>query len=408
MSDTQAIRQNIDSGLYNGGVAQEDTCFTLTGGQQTAVELISRWYAARHTGPLWRRYFVLAGPAGSGKSSVIKYIISNLGLRDHEVLTCAYTGKAALNLLRKGNPGSCTLHHALYNAEYDKARREWRFTPKSRLDYRLVIVDEASMVPEGMFDQLMAYNVPTVFIGDHCQLPPVDSDFNLMLRPDFTITEIVRQAAESPIIRASQLAIKGRPIPFCDFDGFRKIRAADMTEADLLWAEQIVVGTNRLKDAFNAEARRARDFTGAIPHPGERMVVLKNSSTHNVFNGQIIFLTAESYRIHTASFAYASNFVDELERENAVYALAAGRAAVQGRAFDYRLMDARHETDLARLTRFVYLDYGYAISCHRAQGSGWDRVLVVDDGFGFDEDTKRRWLYTAITRAKKEILIVKM
>lgn len=402
------VRQNIDSGLYNGGVAQEDTCFTLTAAQQTAVELVGRWYAARNTGPLWPRQFVLAGPAGSGKSSVIKYIISHLGLRERDVLTCAYTGKAALNLLRKGCPNSCTLHHAIYNAEYNRATREWTFTPKHRLDFRLVIVDEASMLPEGMYKQLMGYNIPVLYIGDHCQLPPVDSAFNLMLSPDFTITEIVRQAAESPIIRASQLAIKGKPIPYCAFDCFRKIRASQLNEEDMVWPDQIVVGTNRLKDFFNAEARRARGFGGAIPECDERMVVLKNSNKHNVFNGQIVFLTQPSSRVRSASFAYSSSFVDELERDNAVYALAAGRNAVAGRPFDYRLLSPQMEDDIARLTRFVYLDYGYAISCHRAQGSGWDKVLVVDSGFGRDADTRRRWLYTAITRAKKEIVIVTM
>ena len=51
--------------------------------------------------------------------------------------------------------------------------------------------------------------------------------------------------------------------------------------------------------------------------------------------------------------------------------------------------------------------YAYAITTHKAQGSEWDKVLVVEERFPFDEEEHRRWLYTAITRAKEKLVIVR-
>ena len=51
--------------------------------------------------------------------------------------------------------------------------------------------------------------------------------------------------------------------------------------------------------------------------------------------------------------------------------------------------------------------YGYAITCHKAQGSEWQKLLVFEEKFPFDKEEHRRWLYTAITRASEKLVIVK-
>ena len=51
--------------------------------------------------------------------------------------------------------------------------------------------------------------------------------------------------------------------------------------------------------------------------------------------------------------------------------------------------------------------YAYAITCHKAQGSEWDKVLVFEEGFPFNVEEHKRWLYTAATRAKEKLVIVR-
>ena len=52
-------------------------------------------------------------------------------------------------------------------------------------------------------------------------------------------------------------------------------------------------------------------------------------------------------------------------------------------------------------------DYGYALTCHKSQGSQWDDVLIFDESGIFRSD-RFRWLYTAITRAAEKVSVVKM
>ena len=50
--------------------------------------------------------------------------------------------------------------------------------------------------------------------------------------------------------------------------------------------------------------------------------------------------------------------------------------------------------------------WGYAITCHKAQGSQWENVIVYDDGLGRTAEDRARWLYTAITRAEQGLVIL--
>lgn len=388
----------VENVLYKEGIAQENYDFELTADQKMAIQVVRNWYFGKGSSPIWKRYLVLSGAAGTGKTSLIQYIIKNLGLPEEDVLCCAFTGKASLNLQRKGNL-SATLHSSIYDCARGKYG-EPVFTLKDSLMYRLIIVDEASMLSEDIFTDILSFQIPTIFIGDHCQLPPVKDDFNIMKKPDFTLTTIMRQAAESPIIRASQMAIKGDPIPFCNIPHFRKIHKADLEDSDLLWANQIIVGTNATRRTMNQISREIRNIHSDHPIQGERMIVLKNNSKLKIMNGQIVYLT--SYPTYEPrSKVYSVDWIDELELLDPLIA-----ATSRDKCFKFKLKDPYTEPPNTDLFRYAYLDYGYAISCHKGQGSGWEKVVVFDEGFGFDWDTKRRWLYTAITRAKKDLLIV--
>jgi exodeoxyribonuclease-5 len=51
--------------------------------------------------------------------------------------------------------------------------------------------------------------------------------------------------------------------------------------------------------------------------------------------------------------------------------------------------------------------YAYAITCHKAQGSEWNKVLIFEEGFPFETEEHKRWLYTAVTRAAEKVVIVR-
>ncbi|QQR51863.1 AAA family ATPase [bacterium] len=155
--------------------------------QAAAIQQIGTWYRG-NTSP----FLTLGGYAGTGKTTLIGYLRQALGDLDEsaKVGFCAYTGKAARVLAAKLRDTSAvrrgdsvgTLHSLIYDAE-DAGGGTVRWVRKDKLDRNLIIVDEASMVDESIWNDLLAFGIPVLAVGDHGQLPPVGSSFNLMAAP---------------------------------------------------------------------------------------------------------------------------------------------------------------------------------------------------------------------------------
>ena len=153
------------------------------------------------------KYTVIGGFAGTGKSTLVKFIISalcNEGVDERDVCYATFTGKAAQVLLKKGNKNVSTLHKLLYDS-FPQITGGFIRKPKTEIDYKIVVVDEVSMAPKTLMDLLFRHRVHVICLGDPFQLPPVDKDQDnhLLDNPHIFLDEIMRQAAESEIIRLS-------------------------------------------------------------------------------------------------------------------------------------------------------------------------------------------------------------
>ena len=115
----------------------------------------------------------------------------------------AYTGKAAEVLRKKGCPNATTAHKLIYET-FPLSNGKFLHRPKISLgDYKVIVVDEISMLPKDMWQQLLSYRVFIIACGDPFQIPPISSDDdNLVLKnPHVFLDEIMRQAEDSEIIR---------------------------------------------------------------------------------------------------------------------------------------------------------------------------------------------------------------
>ena len=102
---------------------------------------------------------------GSGKSTLVRFIIEALGVNEDEVAYCTFTGKAAEVLRKKGNPNSITLHKLLYENFPNSDGTFSRF-PKKSLEQKVIVADECSMIPNDMIKLLLSYDVFCLFLGD--------------------------------------------------------------------------------------------------------------------------------------------------------------------------------------------------------------------------------------------------
>ena len=371
-----------------------------------------------------KKYTVIAGYAGTGKSTLVKFIIEALDVEKSKVCYATFTGKAAEVLRKKGNDNACTLHRLLYDHVPRPGGGFFR-KPKARLDYDIVVIDEVSMAPKQMMDLLFTHNVYVICLGDPFQIPPIntDEDNHLLDNPHIFLDEIMRQAAESEIIRLSMDIREGRPIQLYNGTNVRVISRKDFTENILVWADEVLVATNKAREQYNKQIRRILG-RGPMPEDGDKIVCLRNywddlsEGGDALVNGTIGTLhLPEDHEIKFPPYARTS--VDK------VTALQADLITEDGDIFpmvdfDKNMiltgepcLDWRDSYALGKLRAKIgdivprQCAYGYAITGHKAQGSEWNKVLVVEESFPFSKEDHARWLYTCVTRAADKLVLVR-
>lgn len=377
----------------------------LTQEQENAIKTFKEWFNSNKRG-----YFSLLGCAGTGKSSLIPYLIDSLKLKSYQVAVCSYTGKAALVLKRKGIKDAKTIHQTIYDVKILKVPPPENikiiFNRKTSLrPAKLIIVDEASMIDEEMHNDLMKFNIPVLYIGDPYQLPPIKGNWNVMQHCDFQLTEILRQAKESPIIQIADMIRNKKTIPYQNGEFFSKIYLEDFDNSMFKDYNQIAVGTNAQREAINKIYREEfLNITAQYPTSNEKLVVLKNNYYHGLYNGQCLLLgsNASTTKIMGREYFHLE-YIDEVEYNDVVL-------SIQSEGFrlaPFALGVPQEDFSKHRSAEVVFADYGYALTVHKMQGSQWDSVMVFDSGFGvWDKELRSRWLYTAVTRAKEKLLIV--
>ncbi|MBB3017607.1 exodeoxyribonuclease-5 [Microvirga lupini] len=364
--------------------------------QEAAIRAVRQWLAT--PGP---QVFRLFGYAGSGKTTLAKEMA---GAVRGTVLYGAFTGKAALVLRQKGCVGASTIHSMIYKPFEDPVTglTEFKLNPDSPVAHAaLVIIDEVSMVGEELARDLLSYGTKVLVLGDPAQLPPVKGEgFFINSRPDVMLTEVHRQAAENPIIRMSMDVREGRRLQLGTYGESLVVARSSLDKHKLremvLASDQLLCGLNKSRQTFNARIREIKELAGArapfLPVVGDRLVCLKNNQELGLLNGGLWEVLAED--VFNGKVEMSVQSLDEPE-------LSPARVKVPAEFFNgtEKTLDWR---DLKRADQFTY---GYALTCHKAQGSQWSHPLVFDESSVFREDAGK-WLYTAITRAADRVTVV--
>ncbi len=379
----------------------------LSKDQQEAHDAVIAWW--KNGGPLK----TLGGYAGVGKTTTVARIATTMKAtrKKTRIGFCAFTGKAASVLgskLRNANAQGLddycgTIHALIYTVILDSNKRikGWRLKDRNELEIDCFIVDEASMLDDRLFKDLQSYGLPILAVGDHGQLPPVQGALNLMANPEIRLEKIHRQAADNPIIKLSLMVREEGHVPFGDYGpGVMKIRD-DQPRPVLERIPDVndvmfICGTNRTRIELNAAIRARLGFDKPEPMAGERVICLRNNRGAGIFNGMGGRLTAigEAGKDHyTAEIA-----MDGREQ------------AFEGTICRSQFGALKTIEEVPGLMPFDVgdrFDWGYALTAHKAQGSEAKRVVVYEEcSWLKDEDLRRRWLYTAMTRASEKLIIV--
>jgi exodeoxyribonuclease-5 len=358
--------------------------------QDAALTAAARWFKAQRGGT---SIFRLFGYAGTGKTTLAKHIAKGI---DGKVLFAAFTGKAACVMRSKGCPGASTIHSLIYKPlesnEEQPSFELWNDAPASKA--KLIIIDECSMVDAELARDLMSFGVPLLVLGDPAQLPPIQGGgFFTDAEPDAMLTEVHRQARDNPIIRLSMDIRAGNALTEGQYGDTQVVRRAELDPKRVLGADQVLVGRNVTRRAYNARLRQRRGFADPLPMAGDKLVCLRNNRRKGLFNGGL-WVVKERPKARRQILSLRLK-PDEDLGERLV------KVSVRPECFTGGI----EELDWPQRKHFDEFDFGYVLTVHKAQGSQWDDVVLFDESGAFS-DNRERWLYTGVTRAAKRLTVV--
>lgn len=413
----------------------------LTKGQETARKMIADLLDEEQP-----KFGVLSGYAGTGKTTMLRVIAQEQGAP----LVLTPTGKAALRAHEATGLEASTIHRWLYKVNEDAKTGEPKWTKKPVNEIflpsnGLVIIDEASMVSREIWEDVWGFcsliGLKVVLVGDKFQLPPVVkkneagewvtfsalTDLPTPFRAD--LTEVCRQALDSPIIRAS-MAIRAGEMEAMDavMDLLPSTPRNKLIDGFVTMEEgkrALIAHTNKRRQDLNLDVRKALGFKSRDIEPGEPLLVLMNSYPLDRFNGEVVTFkgwkqapdspTAVRDRFKNLSFMMSFGLAD-IEGATASLSQDEVFAQVEGmptttirRAASWHAIDKWGYNKMSA-PPYLNANLGYCLTCHKSQGSEWEDVMVVVEPsvggrqgvYGYEG---RRWLYTAITRARTNVSV---
>ena len=369
-------------------------------------------------------------------TTIVLYLIEQLGLKMNQVLFLAYQGKAACRMMMTGLPAQ-TIHSAIYRwekdvvyddngyilrNEYGKAIRKGRFVLRDYIggdkNIKLIVVDEAGMVNQEIAEDLQSFGIPIIVLGDLNQLPPVFGNPYYLQKPDVVLRKVMRQNEGNPIIALSQMVLAGKTLNAGVYGSSAIITKNEMKEADSTLfskADIVITDTNKLRHHINNYFREyLRSYKHLdYPHVGEKVICRKNNWKMSVDDG--IYLTNGM-----------SGYVDAIDRYNF-------KSSKQTMIMDFRpdftqsvfrdvefsynhmfnppLKTFNNDSDESTVQDYSDMyynkfEFGYAITSFLSQGNQFNRVVYLNENQHMPKEDKQKHMYTAITRAIDSIVIV--
>lgn len=363
---------------------------------------------------------ILTGGPGTGKTTTLNGIINMFEKDFLDIALCAPTGRAAQRMTEATGRSATTIHRLLEVEWGEGDKPVFKRNLRNPLDCQAIIIDEMSMVDIFLFSSLLdalPFGCRLIMVGDSDQLPSV-SPGNVLkdliesnLLPVVQLKEIFRQSLESNIVYNAHAIVNGNEIKIDNKDGdFFLLQRHFSLDAVRTITE---LCTKRLPDAYGFDpstqiqilcpSKKGDTGTFNLNKLLQEAINPPSSDKREYNNGYRIFRegdkvmqTRNNYNIHWESdsdegdgiFNGDIGFIETIDmRRDAVIIDFAGKRATYSK-------EQLKEIELA-----------YAVTVHKSQGSEFDAVVMpviaVNSRLCY-----RNLLYTAVTRAKKLLILV--
>ena len=396
-------------------IAEEENHITYEKRQREAINLA-----------LSKGFLVLTGGPGTGKTTTLNAIISLYQQQGMTVMIAAPTGRAAKRISDLTGFEAKTIHRLLEVKHVDGDNLRFVHDESNQLDCDVMIIDEMSMVDSCLFEALLraiSVTCKLVLVGDSDQLPSVGAGNVLKdiidsgVMPVVTLKEIFRQAQKSAIVTNAHKIVNGEHIDLTekdkDFFFFQRQAFPEL--------QQLVVDLckSRLPNAYGYSP--IQDIQVLSPtRKGPSGVVELNKILQQQLNppaagkseiktplytyrkGDKVMQTKNDYDI---IWKKIGDDEDKSESGTGIFNGDIGIITNVNKILKTCTIDFEGRVATYSLPMLENLELAYAVTVHKSQGSEFDVVILTVFG-GFDKLYYRNLLYTAVTRAKKLLIII--
>jgi exodeoxyribonuclease-5 len=399
----------------------------LTKGQSDALKMVSALIEDESN-----TLGILTGYAGTGKTTLLKFIAQAYGTP----IILTPTGKAAIRVAEATDLPAQTIHRWMYKPIEDPKTGVVYFIQKVRKEIettlgntKLVIIDEASMLNKDIFNDILNIcketKLSVLLVGDPFQLPPIigtgEERFSALNEPckyKVALTEVVRQALDNPIIHASIGVRKSDLAATLAVSSLPRIQiGAFLDEAKrVIQSNGVVIAhKNQTRQSLNGQIRNHLGRQDGFLHIGEPLLVMYNNYMIDRFNGEVVTFNgweekpSFSVEVHdrfTEKSKDMSFGVASVEGHSV--SLSPEEVFAVGEDMSFKLVTGyfyrNKDNFTTKVKTHLNANLGYCLTCHKSQGSEWGEVIVViEPSSRYLSYEGRRWLYTALTRAKEKV-----
>lgn len=402
----------------------------LSKDQKEAADLILDWYFNHDS----KQVFSLAGYAGTGKTTLIKTVVGmikkEIDFYNSQVKFLTYTGKASVVMAMKGLSPVSTIHSLIYKPEGkeedEKGEERLSFRKREYIDKDIIllVVDEVSMVPDWIWEDLKSFDIKILATGDPGQLPPVRGGENKLIKYgdyDYILTKIHRQAKGNPIIQISKKIREGKGLKYGTYRNKKgEVKVAiipkdRMKDEYLIQANQVICGYNKTRKKLNNKIRDILGFKSDLPEKGDKVICIYNNwnlSIEGTIRGGVM---NQKISLVNGLVGECINSIRSVDSEMGRFRMDFKPDFLKYSYFSNILVSSSEFYGKSDDKHALYyedefpnqFDFGYVVSCHKAEGSQWDKVLLINEPFrSYSFEKQKQWLYTAVTRARDRLVLV--
>ena len=341
---------------------------------------------------------ILTGLPGTGKSTIIEFLVWFLKRKSLYPFLMAPTGLAAKSISNRTNTEAFTIHRG-FQYKFGK----WGINKKDPLRADVVIIDESSMIDMWVFNAVVngiQDGTRVIFVGDDEQLPPVDigTPFADMIStgliPSIKLDKIFRQDQQSKIITLAHDISKGRDL---DLEVSEDLKVMNIQDSKNL--------LNSIKNLFEAAYEKGLELTVISPmKKGDFGSIVLNRYAAKILNpdGEEFTIAGRTFRIGDRGLIMRNNYSKAIYNGDTCRIIKYSKDGVT-----VRVDDSLEEITLDKDELYQGdLELGYVLTAHKSQGMEYPVVVFL---ISKDHDERLRiknLVYTAITRPRERLILL--